>query len=192
MVELPYYGHRRGNGLPERPDIVTIFRQGVADIRRTRDAVAVLPDIDTSNINLQGTSLGGFAAALAGSLDGAFDHTFLILAGGNLNELVQTGQRDTAKFRQRLLDLGRSEQELEALFDKIEPTRIAHRLDPKSTWLFSARDDRVVPLRFAKALAATARLDAEHHQVYPGNHYTVFLYFPKVLDQMVRAIQERP
>ena len=192
MVELPYYGHRRGGGLPNEPDIVTVFRQGVADIRRTRDVAAVLPDVDSKNINLQGTSLGGLAAALAASLDGAFDHTFLVLAGGNLHDLVNTGQRDTAKFRQRLVDLGHTEEELRSLFYQIEPTRIVHRLDPASTWLYSARDDRVVPLRFANNLASAARLDEAHHQVYPGNHYSVFLYFPKVLDQMVTAIEESP
>lgn len=191
MVQLPFYGLRRGKGTSERPDIVTLFRQGVSDIRRARDAVAVLPQVEAGHISLQGTSLGGFAAALAASLDGAFENVFLVLAGGNLDELVRTGQRDTAKFREGLLKQGVKEDELQDLLRQIEPTRIAHRLDKQTTWLYSARDDRVVPIRFAEALASAANLDRDHHIRYPGNHYTVLLYFPRVLDHICKQVENR-
>ncbi len=191
MVQLPFYGLRRGEGAPARPDIVTLFRQGVSDIRRARDAVAVLPHVESHHISLQGTSLGGFAAALAASLDGAFENVFLVLAGGNLDELVRTGQRDTARFREGLLETGATEEQLKELLWQIEPTRIAHRLDKETTWLYSARDDRVVPIRFAEALASAAGLEREHHIRYPGNHYTVLLYFPSVLDHICKQVEKR-
>jgi dienelactone hydrolase len=188
MVELPFYGVRYGDGVPAGADTITLFRQGVADIRRARDAVAVLPHIQSDRISLQGTSLGGIAAALAGSLDGAFDRTFLTVAGGDLYELVQNGQREAGMFRRRLKQNGYSDRQLQELFWKIEPTRIAHRLDSETTWLYSAEDDHVIPARHSEALAAAARLPDDHQLVYPGNHYTVFLYFPKVLEHMVEQI----
>jgi dienelactone hydrolase len=188
MVQLPFYGARHGGGRPPQADMVTLFRQGVADIRRARDAVAVLPDIDTDNVSLQGTSLGGFAAAIAGSLDGAFDRTFLTLAGGNLHELILNDHRETRGFRRRLNQQGVADDQLETFFWQIEPLRIAHRLDPATTWLYSATDDQVVPTRHSTALADAAHLSAEHRLEYPGNHYTVFVYFPKMLDHMVGQI----
>jgi pimeloyl-ACP methyl ester carboxylesterase len=191
MVQLPFYGLRRGKGTPQRPDIVTLFRQGVSDIRRARDAVAVLPYVESDRISLQGTSLGGFAAALAASLDGAFENVFLVLAGGNLDELVRTGQRDTARFREGLLKNGATQEQLKELLWQIEPTRIAHRLDKQTTWLYSARADRVVPIRFAEALASAADLEPEHHIRYPGNHYSVLLYFPKMLDHICGQVENQ-
>lgn len=188
MVQLPFYGQRRGNGMPRGANVVTIFKQGVADIRRARDAAAVLPDVDTQNIDLQGTSLGGFAAALAGSLDGAFDHTFLTLAGGNLYELVQNDHYEVKRFRRRLEEAGYRGDKLKDFFWQIEPLRIAHRLDPHTTWMYQASEDQVVPAKYSDALAAAVDLPAEHRLAFPGDHYTVFIYFPKLLDHMVARI----
>jgi dipeptidyl aminopeptidase/acylaminoacyl peptidase len=189
LIKLPYYGERRGNREPQRHNIVHTFRQGIADVRRARDAAAALPHIDRNNICVQGTSLGGFVAALAASLDSAFDQTFIVMAGGNLFDMVMHGEQDTAKLRRSLLERGLTEQELESMFWQVEPTRLAHRLNAQTTWLYSAEYDRVVPLRNSLAFATAARLGGDHHQWHPGNHYTMLIYFPKVLDHMQSQIQ---
>ncbi len=72
---------------------------------------------------------------------------------------------------------------------QIEPTRVAHRLDPQRTWLFSAEKDQVVPLENAEALAQAARLDDAHHIRVRGNHYTVIVYFPVILQQVTDQIR---
>jgi dienelactone hydrolase len=188
LIRLPYYGERRGEKDRSRTNMQVAFRQGIADVRRARDVVAALPHVAPENISVQGTSLGGFVAALAGSLDGAFAHTFIVMAGGDLFDMIMHGERDTAKLRRSLLEQGLTNEELRAIFWPVEPIRLAHRLDANRTWLYSATSDQVIPARNALALAKAARLVGEHHQWLPGDHYTMAIYFPKVVDHIARQI----
>ena len=133
--------------------------QSIADVRRARDAIAVLPDVDAGRIGIQGTSLGGFVTALAASLDQGFSAVFVMLAGGDLADVIRNGKQDTAKLRRALAKAGYTDDKLDQVLRAIEPTRIAHRLDPRRTWIYSGELDRVVPIRNAEALAKAAKLD---------------------------------
>ena len=97
-----------------------------------------------------------FVASTSASLDDRFASVFLLLAGGDLYDVIQSGQKDTAKVRQRLAEAGYTGQKLKDLLWPIEPTRVTHRLDPAKTWLFSATEDTIVPLKNAKLLARSA------------------------------------
>ena len=179
LIHLPYYGKRNADGRDPKPDqLFTLIRQAIADARRARDAIAVLPHVDARHIAVQGTSLGGFVAATSASLDRAFQSVFIMLAGGNLYEMFQRGQREVAQARRELEQAGITDAQLKQLLWQIEPTRVAHRLDPQRTWLFSAEQDQVVPIANADALAEAAHLPDRHHIRVPGNHYTVIVYFP--------------
>ena len=196
MVQLPFYGHRRtGRKRPDDVNLLTVIRQAVADVRRTRDAVAVLPFVDTSHLALQGTSLGGFVSATVGSLDRGFDSVHLMLAGGNLYDLIQKGKRDTEKVRLELDKAGLTGDRLRQLTMRIEPTRIAHRLDPSRVWLYSGILDTVVPIENAVALAQAAGLDEKHHLKMLSDHYTGIIFLPNVLkyigDQIKRMHKEQ-
>jgi hypothetical protein len=180
LLHLPFYGERRTGR--SRPD-------NVADVRRARDAVAVLPMVDHRHIALQGTSLGGFVCATAAGLDDGFQSVFLLLAGGDLYDLIQTGSRDTAKVREKLEEAGLTNERLRSLTQIIEPTRIAHRVDPAATWLYSGTHDSVVPIRNAVVLAEAAGLDNVHHIRMPANHYTGIVFLPLVLDHIDRKIR---
>ncbi|MEE2991378.1 MAG: dienelactone hydrolase family protein, partial [Planctomycetota bacterium] len=107
LVQLPYYGNRRGQGQPESGDqLVKTLQQGSADVRRARDAVAAIPQVDDRYIAVQGTSLGGFVVACSASLDNRFDDCFIMLAGGQLYEMISSGQKDTASAREKLAEAG--------------------------------------------------------------------------------------
>jgi dienelactone hydrolase len=191
LIHLPYYGERRGER--KRPDasmIAAVVRQAVADVRRARDAVAALPCVDASHIAVQGTSLGGFVAAIAGSLDDGFDSVHLLLAGGDLYDVIANGQKDAATFREELERAGFSGEKLRELVHAIEPTRVAHRLQPSQTWLYSARYDTVVPPRNAALLAKSARLEESHHIQLAANHYSGIVYLPFVLQRIVQSMAE--
>lgn len=190
LIHLPYYGKRNADGRDPQPDqLFTLIRQAVGDVRRGRDAVAVLPHVDTRHIAVQGTSLGGFVVATSASLDHAFQSVFIMLAGGNLYDMFQRGQREVAQARRELMEAGISDARLEQLLWQIEPTRVAHRLDPQRTWLFSAEGDQVVPIENAYALAKAAHLPDRHHIRVPGNHYTVIVFFPVILQQVTDQIR---
>ena len=51
MMQLPYYGVRRGpDGRPSGTNLVGALQQGIADARRAKDAVAAMPLVDESRI----------------------------------------------------------------------------------------------------------------------------------------------
>lgn len=192
LVHLPHYGERHGDSGPDESQAVTALRQAVADVRRARDAAVALPAVDRRRVALQGTSLGGFVAAVAGSLDAKFDHVFLMLAGGDLHDILANGEKDAARVRERLERSGVTGAALRALTNQVEPTRVAHRLDPQTTWLYSGRFDRVVPLQNAQRLADSIGLDDGHHVVLPFDHYTGIVYLPVMLDTITKRLTEQP
>ena len=188
LIQLPDYGHRRGEKKEDLDHLIVRMRQGIADVRRAKDAVAVLPLVDAENISLQGTSLGGFVAANAAALDNAFHGVFLMLAGGELYDLIQNGDKAAAEVRKELAALGISDERLKAILWPVEPTRIAHRLAPGRTWLYSGTKDTVVPLKNAEALAKAAKLEESHHIRFVADHYSGVIYFPMVLSHMRKQI----
>jgi dienelactone hydrolase len=185
MIHLPFYGLRRPPGDRPGPEAtIRAVRQAVADVRRAADAVAALPGIDADRIALEGTSLGGFVAATAGALDGRFSRVFIVLAGGDIAGVIGNGGRDARVLRERLMAAGMTEAEICETVAAVEPLRLAHRLDPGRTWLYSATHDDVVPPRHARLLAEAAGLEATHHVELHANHYTGIVYLPLVLAQI--------
>jgi len=189
LVQLPNYGLRRtANKKPTGDQFLVAMRQGIADVRRARDAVATLPGVDPTRISIQGTSLGGFVASTAAGLDHGFDQVFIMVAGGDLYGMLERGQREAAELRERLEKAGFTGDKLKELMWAVEPTRLAGRLDPRTTWLYSAEYDTVVPMANALALKNAASLPDDHHMRLPGDHVTTIVYVPMILDHVVKRI----
>lgn len=191
LIHLPYYGDRRGERQrPDAANIVAVVRQAAADVRRARDAVVALPCVDPSHVALQGTSLGGIVAAIAGSLDTGYDSVHLLLAGGDLFDVIENGREDAARFREELSRIGLKGEGLRAALHAIEPTRIAHRLQPSRTWLYSADYDTVIPPRNGRLLAEAAGLGESHHIRLAADHYSGIIYLPFVLKRIAQSMEE--
>lgn len=185
LIHLPGYGERREEGASRLTDNpLLMLRQAVADVRRARDAVSVLNGVNSEVIALQGTSLGGFVSTTAASLDGKYDAVFLMLAGGDLYSILQNGQKDAAKARERLAKMGYADEKLKDLTEVVEPLRVCHRLNPEKTWLYSGRFDKVVPFDNAASLARNIGLTEPHHIKMPTNHYSGIVFLPQVLTHM--------
>ncbi len=191
IVEMPGYASRPGDQ-KRMTGITTLMYadQAVADTRRTRDAVAALPGIDPKRIHLQGTSLGGMIAAVAGSLDNGFVSTQLLVTGGDAMQVLKRGQKDAWHLARALSHVGYTEDRLRQLINPVEPTALAHRLDPQTTWLYYGRTDLVIPRFSSDALADAAGLDAAHRVEVDGNHYTMFMTMPAVVQTMIEHMQE--
>lgn len=189
LVQLPGYGVRTSAFTEDIRRMLPGLRQAVADVRRARDAVAALPFVDSSLIALQGTSLGGFVTATVAGLDRSYDRVFILLAGGNLADMVLSGERDAAQFRQQLLAAGITTGQITELAQAVEPMRLAHRVAADRTWLFSGRDDEVVPPRCSIAFAKAAGLVGGHHVEMPVGHYSAVTMLPSVLQQIVGLIR---
>jgi dienelactone hydrolase len=189
LLHLPNYGVRRAPGAP-RIDRTISMSQGIADVRRARDAVASLPIVGDSKVGVQGTSLGGFVTATTAGLDHGFDRVFIFLAGGNLEEVVLHGAHDAAKARRRLNEAGISDEEIKKLAHQVEPLRLAHRINPKACWLFNGKYDDVVPPKCTLALAKAAGLAEDHHIELPADHYSGMIYMPQVMEQIRKLMTE--
>lgn len=133
-------------------------------------------------------SRGGFVAATVAGLDDGYDRVFVLLAGGNLHDVVVRGGRDAAKFREKLAAAGISEQQIKEFAYHVEPLRLAHRIRPEATWIFSGKYDDVVPPECSHALAVAAKLPAGHHVQLPASHYSGIIYLPPVLQQIAALV----
>ncbi len=190
LIQLPFYGERKPAGFkPDGRHVEATMRQGIADVRRARDAVAALPHVDATNIAVQGTSLGGFVTATTAGLDRGFASVHIMVAGGDLYGLVSNGQREAGKLREMLAEAGYTGDKLRDLFAQVEPLRLAHRLDPQTTWLFSATRDQVVPPAHAVKLAEAAKLTKDHHTRLWADHYTGIIYVPVVVDSIAKHVK---
>ena len=191
MIQLPFYGLRKPPGFkPDGHHVEPTMKQGITDVRRARDAVAVLPHVINSNIALQGTSLGGFVASTTAGLDHGFQSVHIMVSGGDIYNLVQNGKREAGKLREMLAEAGYTGDKLRDLFAQVEQLRLAHRLDPATTWLYSASQDQVVPPIHAMKLAEAAKLPEDHHIQLPADHYTGIVFMPIVVQSMSKKILE--
>jgi len=186
MLHLPGYGARtlvKDRDLDITQALATLT-QAIADVRRARDAVVALPHVDDTTIGLQGTSLGGFVVATVAGMDAGFDRIFILLAGGNVHEVLLSGAKDAARIRRQLEQVGVGADEIVELARPIEPMRLAHRINSESLWIYSGKNDDVVPPASSKALATAARLPAGHHIEMTADHYSGIIYLPLVLKQI--------
>jgi hypothetical protein len=192
LLHMPGYGKRKGKR--DRKDI-TLFEhrshQAAADVQRAQDCIASLAGVDADRIYLQGTSLGAILGALSAGLADEFAGQFFMLAGGGLKDLLRKGKRDSKKILRAFDRAGIQGAKLDAILDAVDPARLAHRLDPGKTWLYSARGDTVVPPSQARLLAQAASLPEGHHIWLEGNHYTCIVSLPWVLEHMFRQIESR-
>jgi dienelactone hydrolase len=184
LIHLPGYGERTSTITGDMTKALPALRQAVDDVRRARDAVSVLPFVDNSEIAVQGTSMGGFVVATVSGLDHGYDRYFILLAGGHIADVILNGKRDAAKMHDRLAEAGVTDEELRQVTNIIEPLRLAHRVDPARTWLFSGKYDEVVPPSSPAAFAKAASLGLDHHYILPVGHYTAALLLPILLPRV--------
>jgi dienelactone hydrolase len=190
LIHLPGYGARRVEELKKVERLLPSLQQAIADVRRARDAVVALPDVDPSVVGLQGTSLGGFVTATVAGLDDGYDRVFILLAGGNLKDVVLHGSEDAAKTRKKLFEAGVTEEQIVELARHVEPLRLAHRIQANKTWLYTGKYDNVVPPECSFALAKAARLPNGHHIELACDHYSGIIYLPHVVQQIHRRMVE--
>lgn len=191
VIHLPGYGSREDK-TGQFPAVVTLLRarQAVADVRRARDAIAALPNVAPGPIAVEGTSLGGFIVSVAAGMDGAFEPVFLVLSGGDVARVLNEGRADAAVLRDMMAREGYDGDRLTALVWPIDPLRLAARLNPATTFLYSARFDQVVPPDSADALAQAIGLDADHHRWLDADHYAAVLFLPAMIEDMARRMRD--
>lgn len=191
LVQLPGYGARRVAEFSTAEHLIPSMQQGIADVRRARDAVVALPVVDRSVVGLQGTSLGGFVAATVAGLDHGYDRVFILLAGGNLQEVLFNGSKEVEKVHKKLAAAGVTDEQIKEFARQVEPLRLAHRIHPEETWLYSGQLDKVVPPRNSLALAKAAHLPDGHHIEFAADHYLGIIYLPQAIGEITKQMAAR-
>ena len=189
LIHLPGYGARKEGARPSSySQILPMMKQGISDARRARDAVVSLPMVDRSMVGVEGTSLGGFVTATVAGLDHGYDRVFILLAGGNIDDVIFHGARDAAKVLDKLHAAGVTDVQIKDLAHQIEPLRVAHRINPATTWLFSGKYDSVVPPRNSLALVKAAGLASDHHIEFEADHYLGIIYLPQAVGEIKKQM----
>lgn len=169
-------------------DAVASGRAAVREIRRAKDVITAMPHVQGDRVGAAGVSLGAFALASAAALDDAFDPVVLFLGGADGVEVVETGLHDARRLRNHFERLGIDEAMRQGVFSSLSPGRVAHRLNPETTWMISADSDTIVRPDNARAMATGIGLDPKHHVFVRANHYTAALYLPGAVELMVQQM----
>jgi len=177
-VEFPYYGLRKPRSGGRRmlldgdlTGAVAGFQQGIADIRRALDWALARGDVDPRRVGVVGVSLGGIIGGIAAGVDPRLRRNVLVIAGGDLAEIIFYPSRETREVRRAVAKKGLSKADVRALLRPIEPLRYASRIHGRGMLLLCARYDEVMP-RVATDRLIAALPEATVHW-YPTGHYTV-------------------
>ncbi len=190
LIHLPGYGNRRSETSGKVEFILSGMKQAIADVRRAKDVVVSLPFVEHDVVGVQGTSLGGFVTSTVAGLDRGYGRVFVLLAGGNLADVVQSGNKDAAKIRSQLEAIGITGEQIRELSRPIEPLRLAHRIDADNLWLYSGKYDDVVPPASSFALAEAAKLPDGHHVELLADHYSGVVYLPLIIQEIRRKMDD--
>jgi dienelactone hydrolase len=190
LIHLPGYGNRRSEVTGRSEFILSGMKQAIADVRRAKDVVVNLPLVQQDVVGVQGTSLGGFVTSTVAGLDRGYGRVFVLLAGGNLADVVQNGARDAANVRESLKAIGISVDQIPELTRPIEPLRLAHRIDSENLWLYSGKYDDVVPPASSFALAKAAKLPDGHHVELLADHYSGVVFLPMVIQEIRQKMDD--
>lgn len=176
FVKMPYYGPRRPSGPRKRMisddprETVEGMRQAVLDIRRAAAWLAAREEVDAHRLGIFGISLGGITAALAAAQEPRFANVCLMLAGGDLGQVVwQT--REAARAREKWLTSGGTVEQFVDILRAVDPAAYAGRLQGRRLLMLNAANDEVIPRACTESLwRASGRppivwYDAGHYSV---------------------------
>ena len=160
FVKLPYYGERRPQDdarflSTDLNRSVFAMRQAVCDIRRAASWLQSRPEIDPKRLGITGISLGGIMSALSAGVDSRFSRAALLLAGGNLAEILWS-MPEAKRYRAAWIAAGGTKATLEAITRPYDPLRFAHNLRDRDVLMIAGRVDEVVPPPCTEELWRTA------------------------------------
>jgi len=156
------------------------FRQTVLDNRQVLDYLVTRPDVDPNRLGCLGLSLGGIKTSLIAAVDRRIRCAVLGLAGGSMADIaLHSKEKGLEDYVRELLAMG-VEPELiyGELKEKVQtdPLRLGPYLDARTTLLFLAGFDRVVPTWTGKQLREA--IGGPKTIYLLAGHYTSFLYLP--------------
>jgi dienelactone hydrolase len=154
---MPYYGPRQQPGSPARMisadprATVQGMTQAVLDIRQAAAWLGAQDDVDREAMGVMGISLGGITAALAAGIEPRFQKACLILAGGDIGQVVWESA-EMAAVRKSWTASGGTRESLCELLKVVDPVTYASKIKGREVLMLNASRDEVVPRACTEAL----------------------------------------
>ncbi len=201
MCYLPMFKSRRPGGSRawmKRPDACKLMAQAIRecpeDAYRTVDVMLTRPEINHSKINLLGTSLGGITAATVGGNDPRIDKVVLLLAGGDLRNIIGYS-KETVKMQQLYNAAPPVEKKF---FDKVvtevDPLNnlkyLKTRAQKNKLRIYNASDDKVIPPQSVKKLVDQSGMTGKNNMFQGLGHYTAIAALPQSLCEFVAFFKD--
>ena len=197
MPQMPLFLERKPAGgfsrLLQKDGIrylIDAFRAVPGDVKRSVDFLASRPGVDPARLNLIGTSLGGILGVSTVAHDSRLDKAVFLLAGGNLQTILQGDNREATPIRTAIQNATpKQHAEIMRLLDYLEPLNCAPALTAKAAEgklrMYNAGEDQIVPAACSNALAeALGLIPGETHVIFPnvGHDTDVIARLPQVLE----------
>jgi len=174
-------------------EVEAYFRQTVLDNRQVLDYLVTRPEVDPNQLGCLGLSLGGIKASLIAAVDDRIRCAVLGLAGGSMADITLHSREDGLEdYIRELQAEGISADAIHTeLLEKVrtDPLRLAPYLDARSTLLFIAAFDRIVPTWTGKQLRQA--IGGPKTIYLLAGHYTSFLYLPYAQWESLRFVKSR-
>lgn len=176
-----------------------IIIQTYTDVSRIVDWLSERPEVDSSRIILEGLSFGGVQAAAILALEPRFAAGVLVLAGGDIAQiLLESEEKGVKKIRENLFkNLGWDKEiayrKLSQFTKDIDPLtyltpEVAERLKGK-VLMINARHDGVVPPGATKKLWLALGKPKQKHSFF--GHYAFALFSTDWANQSIRSFFAR-
>ncbi len=201
MCYLPMFKSRRPGGSRawmKRPDACKLMAQAIQecpeDAYRTVDVMLTRPEINHKKINLLGTSLGGITAATVGGNDPRIDKVVLLLAGGDLNNIIGYS-KETIKMRQ-LYNVSSPEDKkyFDKVINEVDPLNNLKyqkiRAQSNKLRIYNASDDKVIPPDSVKKLVEQSGMTGKNNMFQGLGHYTAIAALPQSLSEFVAFFRD--
>jgi hypothetical protein len=161
-------------------EVEAYFRQTVLDNRQVIDYLVTRPEVDANRIGCLGLSLGGIKATLVAAADDRIKCAVLGLAGGSMADItLHSTERRLKNYVDEIEAMGISAETVYTeLHEKIrtDPLRLGPYVDARTTLMFIAAFDRVVPTWASKQLRDA--IGGPRTIYLFAGHYSGFLYLP--------------
>jgi len=191
VFQLPYYGPRGDSDGPYRiladpQHFVSVLEQAFLEVKRAVDFLASRLEVNPQHIGVAGISLGAIIAASAAEREPRIYKAGLILAGGNLRQIVETA-REAEPLRRFIADLDADQQaSIWKILDTVDPLSQADLLKERAqqgrVLMINAAEDEVIPRACTEQLAAALGIADRVFWLNDLGHYTALAALPRILE----------
>lgn len=178
FLKMPYYGPR---ATATRRRMITLdphetvegMQQAVLDIRRAAAWLGSREEVDEHQLGVFGISLGGITAALAATVEPRFGKACLMLAGGDVGELIYK-RPETRGARDAWLAAGGTLESLVELLRSVDPVTYGSRMRGRQVLMLNASRDEIIPRASTESLWRA--LGEPEIRWWDAGHYSAILH----------------